>query len=71
MKTRGDALQLCRNASDPIVVLPDGETSAGDSKPSTVVDLCGSRPAILRAGAVDRASLERVVGLALEGGSPQ
>lgn len=64
-------------SAEPIVVLPDGGIETGASRPSTVVDLCGSQPRILRAGAVDRASVEEVVGPvlvarpALEGSSPQ
>jgi L-threonylcarbamoyladenylate synthase len=54
------ARKLCAGAVDPVLVLDAAEAQGGP--PSTVVDLTGSEPVLLRRGAID----ERALWAALE-----
>jgi len=58
-RTRAEAAALCAGA-DAILCL-DGGPDAGAGAPSTVVDCSGSRPVVLRAGAIAAAELSRAL----------
>ena len=54
-----------RQLSDDVDFVVDG-VSGQDGRPSTVVDLSGDRPRILRRGAVSAAEIESLCGLSVE-----
>jgi L-threonylcarbamoyladenylate synthase len=64
-RTRADALGLCAGKDAPRLLDVEGAESGGDG-PSTVVDLCGPRPEVLRWGAIAREEIEPM----LAGGAP-
>ena len=62
-RTRDDAAKLCgEGAGEPLLL--ETELDAGGEAPSTVVDLTGARPAVLRGG---RLALEPAAWLAERG----
>ncbi len=58
-RTRPEALAVCATAGCRLAGPPDAES--GGARESSIVDLCGARPALLREGAIPRARLERWV----------
>ena len=66
-RTRADAERMCVDADPgdegdaPLLVGPDG-CEAGGGTPSSVVDLTGARPRLLRRGALDAAVLSGALG---------
>jgi len=56
-RTRADAERLCAGLEAPRILEVDGAEAGGDAE-STVVDLCGARPAVLRWGAISRDEME-------------
>lgn len=60
--SRAEALALCMAAEQAPTVLPAGPAPGPDAQPSTVVDLCESRPRVLRAGAIEAALLQATIG---------
>jgi L-threonylcarbamoyladenylate synthase len=64
-RTRADALGLCAGAEAPRLIEVEGAESGGDGA-STVIDLTGPRPEVLRWGAIGREEVEPM----LEGTAP-
>lgn len=60
--SRVEALRLCGDAAGSPTVLPAGAPGDAGAAPSTVVDVCQSRPRVLRAGAIERRAIENLVG---------
>ena len=56
-RTRTDALRLCSGTEAPRLLDVEGAEAGGDGA-STVVDLCGPRPEVLRWGAIARDEVE-------------
>jgi L-threonylcarbamoyladenylate synthase len=56
-RTRADAEGLCAGAEAPRLLDVEGAEAGGDAE-STVVDLCGAQPAVLRWGAIPRDEVE-------------
>jgi len=71
VKSRVEAIELCLAISEGPIVLPAGPLGRSDSQPSTVVDLCVRPPRVLRAGAIDRAMLQKTIGPMPEKGETQ
>ncbi|MEE8581284.1 MAG: L-threonylcarbamoyladenylate synthase [Myxococcota bacterium] len=71
-RSREHAAKICRGGPEAPLVLDEFEQGAvrkrgreeerADSAPSTVVDVCGTRPRILRCGAIERCAIEAVLG---------
>jgi L-threonylcarbamoyladenylate synthase len=53
-------IELDQQLEDQVDAVIDGGTLAGT--PSTVLDLCGEKPRLVREGAVKRETIEAVVG---------
>ena len=60
-----DARRVCATPADPWLVEPGADDASG-AAPSTVLDLSGGRPRLLRAGAVTREALAEVLVMDLE-----
>jgi tRNA threonylcarbamoyl adenosine modification protein (Sua5/YciO/YrdC/YwlC family) len=56
-RTRAEAERLCAGEEDPRLLQVDGAEAGGDAT-STVVDLCGAQPEVLRWGAIPRDEVE-------------
>jgi L-threonylcarbamoyladenylate synthase len=59
---RAQALALCGSNPEAPLVLGAGAEEASGAAPSTVLDLAGERPAVLRWGAIARAEIEAILG---------
>jgi tRNA A37 threonylcarbamoyladenosine synthetase subunit TsaC/SUA5/YrdC len=56
-----DAARVFGEGAEPVVgVLEPGEGGAGAGSPSSVVDVTGARPRLVREGAIAREALARV-----------
>ena len=60
-RTRDEARRLCADGADAPACLVAEGPDAGGAEPSSVVDLCGPEPVLLRAGAIAWDRLESVI----------
>ncbi len=67
-RTRQEAEALCTQGVDPPYLLACPDHDAYDGPPSTVVDLTGREPEVLRWGAIGRGVLETVLATGAEEG---
>ncbi len=69
-ETLADARLVCATPPAPWLLEPGADDATGEA-PSTVLDLAGGRPRVLRAGPVSREAIAEVLGLDVEeaGGS--
>ena len=67
-RTRQEAEALCTRGVDPPYLLACADHDAYDGPPSTVVDLSGTEPEVLRWGAIGRGILETALATGAEEG---
>jgi tRNA A37 threonylcarbamoyladenosine synthetase subunit TsaC/SUA5/YrdC len=61
-RSRVEALALCGEGPGAPWALDPGDADACGQPPSTVLDLCGGRPRVLRWGAIEAKALEPILG---------